>query len=257
MPNPNPLPHRRYGAGGPPLVLIHGFGADRLSMGSLARALSARREVIAFDLPGHGAAVEWDETPNAVVCAKAILASLDAMGIGRAVITGHSLGGAVASLAAMRRPDLVERLVLLAPGGFGPEMNAALLRRYAAISTEAEASDVLKSFFGPASRMPPALPRQTAEQRNQPGVRDMLKRIVTTISKGEGQGVLPLGDLAAAGFPITLIWGTQDEVLPVAQSIAAPAEMARHILPGVGHMPHIEAPELVVRIIANALGERA
>ena len=85
----------------------------------------------------------------------------------------------------------------------------------------------------------------------------MLKRIVTTISKGEGQGVLPLADLAAAGFPITLIWGTQDEVLPVAQSIAAPAEMARHILPGVGHMPHIEAPELVVRIIANALGERA
>ena len=256
MPNPIPLPHRRYGtaAGGAPLVLIHGFGADRLGWSVLARALSASREVIAFDLPGHGAALEWDKAPNAVDCAKAVLASLEAMAIPRATLVGHSLGGAVASLAALRRPDLVERLILLAPGGFGAEMNVPLLRRYAAIATTGDAEDVLAQFFGPASEIPPHLPQQTAEKRRAPGVAEMLTAILGSISKGDGQGSLPLADLVAGGFPVTLVWGTEDRVLPVAQAIAAPAEVARHLLPGVGHMPHLEAPGLVERIVRDALG---
>ncbi|UOM32948.1 alpha/beta fold hydrolase [Acuticoccus sp. I52.16.1] len=254
MPNPDPLPHRRYGKGGTPLVLIHGFGADRLTWSSLAKALAADREVIALDLPGHGAAVDWEGTPDAGVCAKAVLASLDTLGIERAVLVGHSLGGAVASLVALRAPQRVERLILLAPGGFGREMNAALLRRYAAITREDEARAVLAEFFGTASQMPAALPRQTAEQRAKPGVAEKLGAIVEAIARGDGQGTLPLAELMAGGVPVTLVWGHEDRVLPVAQAIDAPPEIARHLVRGVGHMPHLEVPELVLRVIGDALG---
>ncbi|RAI03938.1 alpha/beta hydrolase [Acuticoccus sediminis] len=254
MPNPNPLPHRRYGKGDTPIVLIHGFGADRLTFSSLAKALSAYRPVIAFDLPGHGEAVGWEGTPDAMVCAKAVLASLEALGIERATLVGHSLGGAVVSLVGLRKPELVERLVLLAPGGFGREMNVPLLRRYAAIETAADAEAVLGEFFGSDSRVPKALPRQTAEQRSNPGLAQSLAAIVEAITKGEGQGALPLADLMARGFPVTLVWGHEDAVLPVSQAIGAPPEMARHLITGVGHMPHLEVPDLVVRIIRDALG---
>lgn len=253
MPTHNPLPHRIYGEGGPPLVLIHGFGADRLTFSALAKTLSAYRQVIAFDLPGHGEAVDWDGVPDAMVCAKAVTASLEAMGVERATLVGHSLGGAVASLAGLRRPGLIERLILLAPGGFGREMAVPLLRRYASITTADEAEAALAPFFGPDSAMPPALPRQTAEARLKPGVKASLEAIVEVITRGEGQGALPLADLVAKGFPITLVWGTADAVLPVSQAIAAPPEIARHLVPGMGHMPHQEEPDLVVRIVRDAL----
>ncbi len=254
MPNPTCLPYRRYGKGGTPLVLIHGFGADRLTWSSLAKALSEHRQVIALDLPGHGEAVDWEGTPDASVCAKAVVASLDALGIARATLVGHSLGGAVASLTALRQPERVERLILLAPGGFGAEMNVDLLRRYAAIITIDEARAVLPAFFGSDSEMPSSLPRQTAEQRQKPGVAEKLRAIVEVIAKGEGQGRLPLADLMDLGVPMSLIWGHEDAVLPVAQAIDAPPEIARHLVTGVGHMPHLEVPDLVLRIIRDADG---
>ncbi len=253
---PIPLPHRSRGTGEPPLVLLHGFGGDHLAWAGIAGKLSRLRRTIAFDLPGHGAAAGWASTPNAAAAARAVIESLDAMGVTRAAFLGHSLGGAVASIVGLMRPQLVERLILLAPGGFGPEMDVGLLRRYAAASDEAAMRAVLPSFFAPAYDVPPALARLGAEARSVPGVADGLAAIVGVITRGEGQGTLPLADLAAQPFPVSLVWGDADGVLPVTQAHAAPPVFARHILPGVGHMPHIEAADLVVRIAAQALTGR-
>ncbi|WP_420391325.1 alpha/beta fold hydrolase [Acuticoccus sp.] len=249
----NPLPHRTLGSGGPPIVLIHGFGADRTTWSYLLKPLARARQVIAFDLPGHGEAVDWSPTPDAVACAKAVIASLGALGVDRACLIGHSLGGAVASLVGLFQPALAERLILLAPGGFGREMNVPLLREYAALTTEDEARAILPSFFGPASPVPDAMPRLVAEQHESAALRQSLQAIVGAITKGDGQGVLPLDDLVAKGFPITLAWGTEDGVLPVSHAIDAPALIARHLMRGIGHMPHIEAPETVERIVRLAL----
>lgn len=253
MADPIPLPHRARGRKGPPLVLIHGFGGDRLGWAGLMPGLARLRRTIAFDLPGHGAAVDWAGTPDAAVCAEAAAASLEAMGVARAVLVGHSLGGAVAAIVGLRRPDLVERLILLAPGGFGPDMNVRLLRCYARAAGEAEISLVLQQFFAPGSPVPEVLPRLLAEQRTDPALRRSLAAIVERIVRDDGQGVLPLDRLAAAPFPTSLLWGLEDAVLPVRQAIEAPPAFARHLLPAVGHMLHLEAPELVQAIIARTV----
>jgi pyruvate dehydrogenase E2 component (dihydrolipoamide acetyltransferase) len=235
------------------MVLVHGFGGDRLAWNGIVAPLSRLRRTIAVDLPGHGEAVDWPDTADATACAEALADSLDAMKVPRATIVGHSMGGAVAGIVGLIRPDLVERLVLLAPGGFGPEMNVRLLRRYAAMTDEAQIALVLEQFFGPASPLPDTLPRLVAEQRADPAVRRSLAAMVEVLAKGDGQGTLPLDKLAEAPFPVSLVWGLKDTVLPVTQAIEAPAVFARHLLPGVGHMPHLEAPELVTRILAQSV----
>ncbi|MBJ3776158.1 alpha/beta fold hydrolase [Acuticoccus mangrovi] len=252
-----PLPHRARGRKSPPIVLAHGFGGDMLAFAGLMGGLSALRRTIAFDLPGHGKAVDYPGRADATGAAEALIASLDAMGIARAAFIGHSMGGAVASIVGLKRPDLVERLILVSPGGFGREMNVPLLTRYAAMQTTEEIAAVLDAFFGPASTIPDALPRLVAEQRADPALRASFATILGHIARGDGQGVLPLSSLAAAPFPVTLVWGEADEVVPVHQALAAPAVFARHLLPGVGHMPHIEAPETLMRIVALTLAGRA
>lgn len=247
-----PLPHRVRGRKAPPLVLVHGFGGDRLAWNGLMPRLSQLRRTIAVDLPGHGAAVDWPETPDASACATALVATLEALNVERAVLIGHSMGGAVAGIVGLTRPDLVERLVLLAPGGFGPEMNVRLLRRYAHATEEREIALVLEQFFGPTSPVPEQLPRLAFELRTE-ALRRSLMAIVERIVRGDGQGTMPLDKLAAAPFPVTLVWGLEDAVLPVRQALEAPPAFARHLLPGVGHMPHLEAPELTHRIIAQAV----
>ena len=214
------------------------------------------RRTIAFDLPGHGAAVDWPEVPDAAACAKAVIASLEAMKIARASLVGHSLGGAVAAIVGLMRPDLVERLLLLAPGGFGPQMNVRLLKRYSRASEEAELALILEPFFGPTSAMPEAMARLMSEARSDPRLLASHQAIVEVITRGEGQGTLPLETLAAQPFPVQIVWGTDDFVLPVRQAMEAPARIARHLLPGVGHMPHLEAEDTVLAIIAQAVAGR-
>lgn len=249
---PIPLPHKARGRRSPPMVLLHGFGGDRLAWNGIVADLARHARTVAVDLPGHGEAVDWPGTPDARECAEAVCESLDALGIARASLVGHSMGGAVAGIVGILRPDLVERLVLLAPGGFGPEMNVPLLRRYAAMTGEDEIVAVLSQFFAPGAALPEALPRLVAEQRQDARLRRSFAAVVEVLAKGDGQGTLPLETLADAPFPVSLVWGLEDRVLPVSQAIGAPAVFARHLLPGVGHMPHMEAPALVTRIILQA-----
>lgn len=255
--NPVPLPSTVRGRKGPPIVLVHGFGGDRTGWDDFAARLGTARRVIAFDLPGHGEAAGWTPTPGAPAAARAVAASLAAMGVAKASFVGHSLGGAVAALIGLRNPDLVERLVLLAPGGFGPAMNARLLRRYAAATDMATLAPLLENFFGPTSPLPAGLVDAHVRARADPALRASLEAVVEVISDGDRQGTLPLDALAAASFPTSLVWGLDDAVLPVSQALTAPAAIARHLLPGVGHMPHLEAPDLVRDIVLRTVLGRA
>ncbi len=252
-----PLPHTAKGRKGPPIVAIHGFGGDRTAYTDMLPELAKMRRTIALDLPGHGAAATWPEPPDAGACAKAVIDTLDALKIPTATLLGHSLGGAVSSIVGLMRPDLVERLILLAPGGFGEAMNSRLLRRFAAARTEAEIAPVMETFFGPAKPLPDNLVAETAKARQEDVLHASHQAVVKKITRGDGQGTLPLTKLAAQPFPITLIWGDQDYALPFSQCLAAPPEMARHLLPGVGHFPQLEAPELVMRIITQTITGRA
>ncbi|MDD7909313.1 alpha/beta fold hydrolase [Pseudovibrio exalbescens] len=236
-----------------PVVLLHGFGSDALTWSNIQLNLENKHRSIAFDLPGHGKALDWPKVGNAVVAAKAVNQSLDALGLDRFHLVGHSLGGAVASLIALRATDRVASLTLLAPGGFGPEINAQLLRRYAAAQTAEEQAPLLEQFYGYEYKLPRKLPEYVAEQRARPGAQDVLKTISDAFLDGETQGVLPLDQLGELPLPMSLVWGTQDRVLPPSHADNAPGTIAKHIFEGVGHMVHLEISDQVLRVIREAV----
>lgn len=111
----------RWGrADAPPLVALHGWLDNAASFAALAPLLSDRWQVIALDLPGHGHA---DHLPpgtyyHFVDYVRTVLAAVDALGLSRFTLLGHSMGAGIASLVAAAAPSLVEHLFLIE--GLGP-----------------------------------------------------------------------------------------------------------------------------------------
>ncbi|WP_299818956.1 alpha/beta fold hydrolase [uncultured Roseibium sp.] len=257
---PTHLPFRDQEAGGDdtgaPVVLLHGFGGDRQTWLNIQTGLAPQKRSIAFDLPGHGEALDWPRIGNAGLAAKAVSHSLEALGLTQVHLVGHSMGGAIAALIALRSPEIVASLTLLAPGGFGPEINHRLLRRYAAATDAAEMETLLEQFFGWEFKLPKFLAKTAAESRARPGAAATLQAIADEIIDGNVQKTLPRDELAALPLPIRVVWGTQDRVLPTRQAHKLPGMVATHIFERVGHMVHLEIPREVTRLILLNSGVR-
>jgi pimeloyl-ACP methyl ester carboxylesterase len=98
---------------GPPLVLLHGaFSAIGTSFGELLPALAETRQVIAFELQGHGRTADIDRPLSIEQMADDTAAALRHLGIAKADIFGYSMGASVALHLAIRHPDVVRKLVL-------------------------------------------------------------------------------------------------------------------------------------------------
>lgn len=233
----------------PPVVLLHGFGMVSACFASLIQALSAERHVLAFDLPGHGGSLEHPLFGSARKCADAVIAELEARIVNHVTLVGHSFGGAVAALLAIARPDLVSRLVLIAPGGFGPDINAALLRRSASAISFDEMKSVMQEMAAPGFAAQEENIRALVEMRRAQGQTAKLIELVGRILRGDQQGVLPLDALAASGVPVDLVWGELDAVVPVTDGKRAPAAFRKTIIAGAGHMLVDEALENVAGVI--------
>lgn len=117
----------RYAVGGdgPPLVLVHGLGGTIENWRALAPPLAESHRVVVPDLPGHGHSAPLPEARNLDPLAEAVLAVVDAEGVGSAVWVGHSLGGVLALRAALLRPDAARGIVLAAAAGIGSASRAA------------------------------------------------------------------------------------------------------------------------------------
>ncbi|MEC9343153.1 MAG: alpha/beta fold hydrolase, partial [Pseudomonadota bacterium] len=244
-----------HGEGGVPLVLLHGFAAshrywepvlDRL----LGNPVVGGRHVLAYDLPGHGASAP-SPTGRTAQSANLLLADLARRNIGQVHLAGHSMGGAIACHMALKAPSRVASLTLLAPGGFGQEINAKLIRRFAAASERGLLAALYEQFYG-WRRAPSDIALGTVlADHARPGACAEYARIAETFLEGDRQGVLPLDAIAALGMPIKVIWGTQDRITPTRQAHKLPGEIAVHVFEGVGHSIADEIPDVVVRLIGE------
>src|SRR5690606_12071982 len=166
------------GGDAPTLVLLHGFGASHTVWSALAARLAGDAHILAYDLPGHGFSLDAPGAGRAGATARAILDDLAGRGVKRAHVAGHSMGGAIAALMALTAPGRVASLTLLAPGGFGEEIDGALLHRYAAAGDEAELAACLRAMSGPDAHVSiPGLRPQLA-MRARPGQIERLAEIV-------------------------------------------------------------------------------
>jgi pimeloyl-ACP methyl ester carboxylesterase len=116
----------RVAGSGPPVVLVHGMVNSSRHWQAVARRLAERHTVIAPDLVGHGDSATPRGDYSLGAHATVIRDLLSALGIGRATVVGHSLGGGVAMVFFWQFPHRVERLGLVSSGGLGPEVSPLL-----------------------------------------------------------------------------------------------------------------------------------
>lgn len=245
--------HERAGEGASTLVLLHGFGGSHHIWDDVCSSLDPACRILRYDLPGHGKSLDLGVEGAAPTFAKAILADIAARDLGPIHLVGHSLGGAVAILMALRASVGIERLTLLSPGGFGPEINVSLLRDYAAASSDAEIRSCLADMAGSEFSPPPHLVTRAVAERAAPGQLEALHRLHSLITRGGRQGAFSPEQLSSLAMPVDLVWGDRDPVLPFDQTRNAPASFRIHQQPGLGHMLPLEAPEAMARLISCAI----
>jgi pimeloyl-ACP methyl ester carboxylesterase len=257
--------------GAPPIVLIHGAGCNledvRLALGE---RLAACHRVILVDRAGLGWSERRGRESSAPTYQAAMLCSvLDRIGVARAIIVGHSWGGALAAAFALDHPDRVAGLALLAPPLY-PLMRsmtwlymifATPLAGWLYAYTLALPLSVPFIGLGLGSAFLPQLPprgyvRRTAALlllrpatflANARDVADLKKNLATQARR-----------YPTLAMPTVIIAGDRDLVVPLrphAQAFAAAVPAAKLVvLPGIGHMLHHVAADRIVAEIEKLAG---
>jgi len=244
-----------YREAGPPdgdlLVLLHGFGGSAHTFDPLLDDLGDRR-VILPDLPGHGRSFDVSGSRHPKAGAEAVLATLDAIGCREFHLGGFSMGGAVACLIALKAPERVKSLSLLAPGGFGSDIAAETLRAFGAAREETAISAALSRMVAPGTEPPADDVAALARERRNDGLVSELTAIAEMITRDGKQGEIPRAMLARIACPTHVLWGTADPVLPVSQSHRLPPHFTVRLVEGAGHMLVHEATGAVLETLAAA-----
>jgi pimeloyl-ACP methyl ester carboxylesterase len=264
----------RVAGDGPAIVLIHGMLNSSSHWQSVALSLADSYTVIAPDLIGHGdsAAPRGDYSLGAH--AASIRDLLAAVGVERATIVGHSLGGGVAMQFFYQFPQRVERLVLISSGGLGQEVSP-LLRTAAlpGVSLLLSATirerllGVLRAGGGALHRRRlgagvylEAIARALAPLENGDARAAFLHTLRAVIDV-HGQRVSATDRLyLLESMPTMIVWGERDNTIPLAHGAAAHEAIPHshfHTLPGAAHFPHLEDPQGVSRLLREFMRSTA
>ncbi|MCW2758353.1 MAG: hsaD 3 [Nocardioidaceae bacterium] len=253
---------------GPVLLLLHGLGCDHTTWYPIIDRLAESFTVIAPDLLGHGASAKPRADYSIGGYANGMRDLLTVLGIETVTVVGHSLGGGVAMQFAYQFPERTERMILLAPGGIGPEVSPAVraitlpfFRQLMSVATLPGIRHVgtagLRALAGTGVAAARDLGEvaKIYESFKDPATRAAIAHVVRACVDWKGQ-IITMADRAylTAAMPMCVIWGTEDMVIPFSH-----AGIARQIAPGAevelvqkaGHFPHRDHPEQVVRLIED------
>lgn len=245
----------RGGEGAAPLVLIHGFGGDLNNWQFNQPALAEDRAVYALDLPGHGESTKHGVQGGVAELAEAVRDFLNATGIQRAHLAGHSMGGAVALHLASDEPARVVSVTLVCSAGLGEEINADYIEGFIAADRRKEFKPVLEMLFADPSLVSRDMIEELLKYKRLDGVGQALRAIADAAFAGGRQAKVFANDLDRIKVPVQAIWGADDRIVPAAHATAIP-EPHRHVLGGAGHMVHMEKAGEVNRLISDFLTMR-
>jgi pimeloyl-ACP methyl ester carboxylesterase len=258
--NINGTPHAVEVSGeGGTILLLHAGIADRRMWDDAWPMLTARHRVIRFDMRGYG------ETPipaDAFSWTGDAAALLGELGVERAHLVGVSMGAGVALDLALAHPELVDRLVLVAPGLPGWKWSDAM-DRFDAAETQAvergdldEASWVNVRFWvdgvgRPGGEADPAVRQRVFEMQKHAFEIDNPDAKLSWLVSDRAER---LGEVRA---PTLLVVGELDQpdFLDIGRHMAKAIPDARlEVMPGVAHLPPMEDPQGLSRLVLDFLG---
>ncbi|MGO4740696.1 acetoin dehydrogenase dihydrolipoyllysine-residue acetyltransferase subunit [Bosea sp. 2KB_26] len=241
----------RHNGGGPlPIVFIHGFGANSGAWNSVRAYLDPTMPSFAPDLPGHGRAAAA-AIPSLNALLDATLAYLEDSGLTECHLVGHSLGGAVAATIAANSAIRARSLTLIAPAGLGPDIDGRFLEGFLAARSPASLLPWLERLVAAPSRLPQSYAESVLRERSRLGVDAPQRELAARLFPDATQTIQIGNAIASLHVPTRVIWGQADRIIPVSHSRGLPGFVALHLLADIGHMPHVEAPELISRLIVQ------
>ncbi|QGN32225.1 alpha/beta fold hydrolase [Microlunatus sp. Gsoil 973] len=232
----------------PALLLIHGTAASARSWEPMLPFLTDSHRIVRIDLAGCGRSCGRSSAPEAGSYgapdqARLAAATLDRLGVGHAVVVGHSSGGVMATALAEQRPDLIDGLVLI---DTGPHMTAYIAREVSLRGaswnrlTDDQIRDAIRDGFAAGYQIPLSYVEQFRE-------------INFVTFAATSQAVPPYLDerslperLAPLGKPLLVLFGEEDSRWSPASAADYRAVPGATItmLPGIGHSPNLEDPRL-------------
>jgi len=241
---------RAKGGTGTPVVLLHGFASDGTSWAPLEQHLR-HRPLIRIELPAHGKSPKLRIADFAALAAE-MRHAFDALGLERAHLVGHSLGGALALALADTRERKVDSLTLIAPAGLGPDINGAALSGIGRATRAESLGPWLRELVSDETLVTPAWVRSVMAGRDS-ALRAAQEALAEVLFPDGVQAFDLRAALGRVGMPARVVWGKADRIIPWRHALQAPGHVALHLFDGIGHMPQIEAPETLGKLLAHHL----
>ncbi len=253
---------------GPALLLLHGLGCDHTTWFPVINDLAKHFTVIAPDLLGHGMSAKPRADYSVGGYANGMRDLLTVLNIDKVTVVGHSFGGGIAMQFAYQFPERTERMILVAPGGLGPEVSALIravtlpgFHQVMGLATLPGVRHVGKAGLRALSKSRIPAARDLAEVAEiyesfkDPRARAAIRHVVRAVVDLRGQ-IVTMVDRAylTQAMPMLVVWGADDVVIPAkhAENVARTAPGAVvEVLPNSGHFPHKDHPDRFVKIVQD------
>lgn len=237
---------------GVPLVLLHGFGGDiNIWVFNQEALAEGGRTVYAVDLPGHGGSTKDVGEGDLASLVRVVEGFMGEMGVEKAHLFGHSMGGAVAASLAIQHPEKVQSLSLIASAGLGEEINGDYIEGFIAANRRKEMKNALGLLFATPDLVNRQLVNDVIRFKRLDGVDEALRKLADNLFPNGKQADVP--DLSGVEVPMLVVWGREDKIVPVAHSENAPTNARVEVLDDTGHMPQMEASGQTNRLIGEFL----
>jgi pimeloyl-ACP methyl ester carboxylesterase len=248
-------------AEGQPVVLVHGFSVPSYIWDPTFRTLAESGfRVIRFDLYGRGYSDRPRTTYDRALFVGQVAELLDSLRVADPVdVVGLSMGGAVTAGFAAEHPERLRRLVLIAPFNTPVDLGPIALPGVGEYINRVHFTPSLAASQRGDFADPERFPGWEARFREQMRYRGFAHAILSTGRHFVTRDPLPdFRATGALGRPTLLVWGDEDRAIPIDQRARVEAALGASTeflpVPGAGHLPHYEEPELVGARIAAFLG---
>ena len=251
---------RASGIGGspPPLVLIHGIGADGRMFAPVAERLADSACVVVWNLPGYGGK-PLDGPLTFPGLAAALATDLDAMGVERAVVLGHSIGGMVAQELAATFPQRVQALILSATTAVFGSRDGAFQREF--VKARLGPLDAGGTMAAMAADFAPGLVGSAAEPEAAPALVKLMSEVPEATFRAAVACLVTFNrraELERIAVPTLLLAGDEDSNAPL-KTMTRMAEVVAgaglEVLSGIGHLAPLECPDLYAGLVRRFLAE--
>lgn len=242
-----------------PIVLLHGTSASLHTWEGWAAALRGQRRVIRVDMPGFGLTGPTPDGDYRIPAyVRFVVALMDRLGVGKAVIGGNSFGGNVAWKVAVDHPDRVSRLVLVDASGYPFEPRAvpigfklayvkALQPLVRNLLPRGVVESSVRNVYGHPDRITPELVDRYYELTLREGNRNALPERLAQVPRGEFSE-----QIERVRQPTLILWGGQDRLIPPSDARRFEEDIAGSqltIFDDLGHVPHEEDPARTVAVV--------